>query len=78
MAHKARRRPSWKKANRWKNEGYDHYQYVNGVHCYVSREAMKKMCEIFKNLDIILQEEIDKEILEKLREKYILSSEYGA
>jgi len=60
MAHKARRRPSWKKANRWKNEGYDHYQYVNGVHCYVSREAMKEMSKI-------LQEEIDKEILEQLR-----------
>lgn len=63
MAHKARRRPSWKKANRWKNEAYDHYQYVNGVHCYVSREAMKEITDI-------IQQEIDKEIFESLRDVY--------
>lgn len=39
---------------------------------------MKELSKIYKELETILQEEIDKEILEQLREKYILSSEYGA
>ena len=52
MAHKARRRPSWKKANRWKYSKYERYLH---------RElAMRLADEIRK--------EIDKEILAKLNE----------
>ena len=53
MAHKARRRPSWKK--------------TRSKHFPKRYDFRHK---VFRQLDRILQEEIDKEILEKLKSMF--------
>ncbi|CAB4170327.1 hypothetical protein UFOVP908_29 [uncultured Caudovirales phage] len=50
MAHKARRRPSWKKPNRWK-----YSKYERRLHRELAKELAKE-----------IQREINKEILEAL------------
>ena len=50
MAHKARRRPSWKKPNRWKYSKYERHLHRD----LVMRLAME------------IRREIDKEILEEI------------
>jgi len=71
MAHKARRRPSWKKTRskhfltKWERS----LDYSQRCH-----KIRKFRHEVFQQLDRILQEEIDKEILKKLS----LTLKYGA
>jgi hypothetical protein len=68
MAHKARRRPSWKKPNRWfKCEKY-HIRYIHdgGIHI-IGKQALKLLkTELFNDLSKEIQEEINKEILESI------------
>jgi hypothetical protein len=67
MAHKARRRPSWKKMRskhfltKWERN-WDRLQKRMG-----EDYARKLRYEIYETLDKILQEEIDKEFIAELR-----------
>lgn len=68
MAHKARRRPSWKKQR--SKHFLTKWERKNGRY----HKVRKFRHEIFRELDRILQEEIDREILKKLS----LTLKYGA
>ena len=71
MAHKARRRPSWKKTRskhfltKWQRK----QNYSQRYHKF-----RKLRREVFQELDRIVQDEIDREILKKLS----LTLKYGA
>ena len=69
MAHKARRRPSWKKY-RYKDLSNSRYPR----HYRLSRPMRRMLREIYDEMALEIRKEIDKEILTKL----LISLEYGA